>query len=116
MGSASGEVYMVALYPGGPRSRGPRGVGGAEDCEVTAERADVGVKVRSAELVCWLMEGGELKDEEDPERLDTDIAMFRKLFGQGFGRAGSSFSGSRFVKRARLVAVVAAVTVACTCT
>jgi len=58
---------MVALYPGGPRSSGPRGVGGAEVCDVAA---DVGVNVRSA--------GGgteELKDEDDTERLDPAIAQ-----------------------------------------
>lgn len=33
---------MVALYPGGPRSSGPKG---AEDSDVRADTADVGVKV-----------------------------------------------------------------------
>lgn len=74
---------MVALYPGGPRSRGPRGVWGAEDSAVAAETAEVGVKVRSAGLACWLKDRGapwedELKDEEDPERRDDAMAGFHK--------------------------------------
>ena len=44
---------MAAWYPGGPRSRGPRGVSGAEDSDDTAETAEVGVKVESRGLVCW---------------------------------------------------------------
>jgi len=64
---------MVALYPGGPRSRGPRGVAGADVCEVYDVATEVGVNVRSA--------GGgsdELKEDEDAERLDPDIAALHR--------------------------------------
>ncbi len=77
---------MVAWYPGGPRSSGPRGVCGAEDSEVKADTAEVGVKVESTGLAYACMyEGGipkdeELKEEDDePERPEAAMAG-----GEGF--------------------------------
>jgi hypothetical protein len=80
---------MVALYPGGPRSRGTRVTVGAEVWEVAAE---LGVNVIS-------IGGGteELKEDEDTECLDP--AMLGCTGGSG------RWVGSRSVMAVRLTEV-----------
>jgi hypothetical protein len=65
---------MVALYPGGPRSSGPNW---ADESDVRADTAEVGVKVWSGGLVVLLPKDGatpradELKEEVDAEYLEA---------------------------------------------
>lgn len=79
-GVGSGRHYIAAWYPGGPRSRGPRGVSGAEDSDDTAETAEVGVNVESTGLAWWAYDAGaliddEVNEEEEPARPEAIVEV-----------------------------------------